>query len=325
MYYIYGVGIDLEHSVLDDSEKFPSKNSDIKINLCNSLTHDLNNQYVWYHHWNKPEDENWWLSAGRCRNGSYLLRLENAVDFLISPTGDLIQYHVFGDFKDLNVGKALFNQIIPMVLNLRGIETLHASCVLSTKGAIAFIGNGGYGKSTIAAGLVYAGLKLLSDDAVPIILDGKKLWTSSGIPRMGLWQRSRDLLEINIEIDNPSDKAFVKLSPMQYKHGNFPLTHIYFLNPSDKTTNTSIISMETQEIFIELTRAAHRLDLTNNAMLKHQFNILHQTAKLITARKLIYHRDISNIKELCQTVLFDLESSVTNDLQEVPENACIGI
>ena len=314
MFCVYGIVLDLPQEVVGELglDCIDGKKADIKVIRGDLDTLNKNEDaFQWYHHWNKPQDENWWLSAGHCKDGSYLLRLENAVDFLISPKGDLIQYHVFGDFKDINAVKALFNQIIPMVLNLRGKETLHASCVLCQEGAIAFVGNGGYGKSTLASALIRTGLKLLSDDAVPIILDGERLWTSSGIPRMGLWPRSRNLLGINVEIDNPSDKAFVKLAPMQYKHGNFLLTHIYFLNPSNKAANTRIIPMETQETFIELTRAAHRLDLTDNTMLKRQFVVLHQVTKLITAKKLIYPSDIPSIEELCKAVLFDLKHNAS--------------
>lgn len=313
MYSIYGIDIDLKHLVLDDLEQLPDKNPNIKISQCNSPLFVSSDYCVWYHHWNRTEDKNWWLLAGHCKDGSYLLRLENAVDFLISPEGDLIQYHIWGDFKDINVGQALFNQIIPMVLNLRGTEVLHASSVFSSKGAVAFVGNGGYGKSTLASSLVYAGLKLLSDDAVPLRLDSKRLWTSSGIPRMGLWPRSRDLLGINMEIDNPSDKAYVKMSPVQYKSGDSLLKHIYFLNPSGEEANIKIAPMETQETLIELIRAAHRLDLTDNAMLKRQFIFLHQVAKFTVAKKLIYHPDIPDIKELYQAVLLDLEHNASKD------------
>jgi hypothetical protein len=330
MFCIYGLVLDLEDEISRDLIPCEDFRCEIKVRRSDLSFLRDKNEIKWYHHWNKLGDKNWWLSAGHCKDGSYHLRLENAVDFLISPKGDLIQYHIFEDFKDRNVGKALFNQIIPMVLNLRGIETLHASCVLSTKGAIAFVGNGGYGKSTLAAGLLHMGLKLLSDDAVPLRLESERLWTSSGVPRMGLWPRSRDLLGVNVEIDIPSDKAYVKMSPVQFKSGDFPLTHIYFLNPSDKETGVKIISMETQETFIELTRAAHRLDLTDNKMLRRQFIVLHQVSKQTIAKKLIYHADIPDIKELCQAVLFDLESSTSSeitlsDLQEISKSVCMSI
>ena len=303
--------VDLHQITLDGPEEVFNKQPDIKIENCSQPISPKEDFVKWYHHWRKSPSGVLWLSAGHCKDSSYILRFENAVDFLISPKGDLIQYHVFGSYTNNHTQSALFNQVIPMVMNLRGTEVLHASSILSLKGAVAFIGNGGYGKSTLAAGLVQAGLQLLSDDVVPLIFYGKELWTSSGLPRMGLWPHARQLLTPNGKADDNPDKSLFKLTSTQYKSGNFPLKHIYFLNPSNKTTNTKIIPMETQETFIELTRAAHRLDLTDNAMLKRQFIVLHQVAELITAKKLIYPFDIPNIEELCQAVLFDLKHSAS--------------
>ena len=299
--------VDLHHITLDGPEEVFNKQPDIKVENCSQSISPEEGFVKWYHHWRKSPSGILWLSAGRCKDGSYILRFENAVDFLISPKGDLIQYHVFGNYTNNHTQSALFNQVIPMVMNLRGTEVLHASSILSLKGAVTFIGNGGYGKSTLAAGLVQAGLQLLSDDVVPLIFYGKELWTSSGLPRMGLWPHARQLLTPNGKADENPDKSLFKLTSTQYKSGNFPLKHIYFLKPSDESVSITTAPMTAQRTFIELVRAAHRLDLTDHAMLQRQFKTLQQVVQIINAKELIYPASIPDIKGLCSTVIRDLD------------------
>ena len=55
---------------------------------------------------------------------------------------------------------------LPMILQARGTEVLHASAILTAQGVVAFCGESGTGKSTIAVGFNRRGYKLWADDAV---------------------------------------------------------------------------------------------------------------------------------------------------------------
>ena len=284
--------------------------SDIKVKHCGTQKwSDITNNVRWYHHWEKTSEGDSWLSAGYCRNGWYLLHFDKGVDFLISHNGNEIYYSISSGFPVCDVLTVLSNQVIPMVMNLRGTEVLHASSIWTPNGAAAFVGNGGYGKSTLAASLVQKGSPLLSDDAVPLIYHGQEFWTTSGLPIMGLWPRAQRLVSINGKPYKPYEKTRIKLNSTQYKSGEFPLACIYFLKPTEKNTTIEIISMPIQQTLIELVRAAHRLDLNDHNMLQRQFNTLKQVAELIPSKVIIYPKGIPDIEKLRSALLCDFHNN----------------
>ena len=57
-------------------------------------------------------------------------------------------------------------QALPMILQVRGHEVLHASAVAMPQGVVALCGESGVGKSTLAYGLHRRGYRLCADDAI---------------------------------------------------------------------------------------------------------------------------------------------------------------
>ncbi len=61
---------------------------------------------------------------------------------------------------------AYYRSVLPLVLQARGIEALHASAVETSCGVVAFAAVSGTGKSTLAAALAGAGYPAWADDVV---------------------------------------------------------------------------------------------------------------------------------------------------------------
>src|SRR5829696_6052636 len=59
-----------------------------------------------------------------------------------------------------------YRTVLPMALQVRGLEVLHASAVLTPRGVVALCAVSGTGKSTVAFGLSQRGWPLWADDAV---------------------------------------------------------------------------------------------------------------------------------------------------------------
>jgi hypothetical protein len=70
------------------------------------------------------------------------------------------------------VEDAYHRNVLPLVLQLRGHEVLHASAVSSESGLIVLCGVSGAGKSTFAYGLSQRGYPVWADDAVALDVDG---------------------------------------------------------------------------------------------------------------------------------------------------------
>ena len=62
---------------------------------------------------------------------------------------------------------AWINSVLPLVVQARGTQVLHASAVVGREGVVAFCGTSGTGKSTLAACLAERGYSAFADDALP--------------------------------------------------------------------------------------------------------------------------------------------------------------
>jgi hypothetical protein len=124
--------------------------------------------FVWFHNW-READGKFILSCARKRAGNddthHLLRFPKLADFLISDSS-VTCYPRPGCSED-SLNHLLLDQIIPRIWAHYGHLVLHASAVQLASGhIIAFLGESGWGKSTLVAALQARGGRLLSDDSV---------------------------------------------------------------------------------------------------------------------------------------------------------------
>jgi hypothetical protein len=125
-----------------------------------------------------------WLAAGGAvvaRSGT--VGRERWVDvptlgeFVFDEITDEVRAHVRARTGLARVRDTYRRAVLPMILQARGIEVLHASAVLTERGVLALAGPSGVGKSTLAMGLAGQGHRPWADDAVG--------WdVSDGVPRV---------------------------------------------------------------------------------------------------------------------------------------------
>jgi hypothetical protein len=76
---------------------------------------------------------------------------------------------------------------LPHLLSARGSVVLHASCAIKDGIAVAFVGRQRAGKSSIAAGLVTAGWRLVADDSLVVTAAGGRIRVAPSFPALRLW------------------------------------------------------------------------------------------------------------------------------------------
>ena len=278
---------------------------DITIHFASTAPPHSDAPIDWYHTW-RARDGSCWLSAGKTPDGWYCLRALEG-EFRVSPDGRRVQSWLHHDYKPDELRHRLLNQVLPMILNHIGSEVLHASSVCSKKGALAFVGNGGYGKSTLAAGMIEQGCSLLSDDAVPLWPRGEEVWTSHGPAEMGLWSGARPVSASPSPDNGKPTKERVKLAPPQHRCGDFPLFRLYFLQPSSGQPRAEVRALASRDCLMELVRATHRMDVTDEAMLRRQTNTLRNVARCLPAGILTYPSGLPDRARVIEAVLSDLE------------------
>jgi hypothetical protein len=116
----------------------------------------------------------------------------------VTRDGGTITWYRPSDADEVNARLDIVGTLLPFALHLTDRLVLHGSSVAFDGGAVAFLAPSGTGKSTLAMGLTTAGARFLSDDAVPVRIDGAGAFAAPGVPsprfREDSFKRFSDLL-----------------------------------------------------------------------------------------------------------------------------------
>lgn len=123
----------------------------------------------WIHHWHAPSGDIS-ISLARTSKG-YLLRFPSLADFIIDEAICRISAWPAPETDEDTLRHLLLDQVLPRVLAHQGRLVLHASAVCVDGQALAFAGETGQGKSTLAASLHLSGYPLLTDDGLLIRIE----------------------------------------------------------------------------------------------------------------------------------------------------------
>ncbi len=128
------------------------------------------------------------------RGAAYLLRFPGYADFDVSADGTAVVCHPAID-TDLATAEHLYiNQVLPLALSQQGRLAFHASAVTVPGGAVAFLGQTGMGKSTLAAAFARTGGSFLTDDGLLLRASGDDYLVLPNHPSIRLWDDSHQAL-----------------------------------------------------------------------------------------------------------------------------------
>ena len=112
-----------------------------------------------------------WYRYARLPDRSSYVRWDGLGEFLVSSDGRRLACRMFDGAMSESFQVYLVQRALSFALLKRGFEPLHATAVVVDGQSIAFIGNSGFGKSSLAACFLNQGHKLLTDDLL-LILQG---------------------------------------------------------------------------------------------------------------------------------------------------------
>ena len=134
----------------------------------------------------------------------------------------------------------LLGPVFAFVLRLRGFSVLHASAAVIRGNAVAFVGPGGAGKSTIAGALARGGYPILSDDTAVLEEISEEFCLRPAYPHVRLWPDSvsnlfgaKDTLPKLVPSCEWWDKCFLDLDQpgFRFQTEPAPLRRIFLLEP----------------------------------------------------------------------------------------------
>jgi hypothetical protein len=261
-------------------------------------------------HWRLPSGEPW-LSAARNDEG-YLLRFHDHADFVMDGDGREIVCRYWREGATETLRHLLIDQVMPLALNLRGAEALHASAVLVDGQAIAFTGPTGAGKSTLAAAFGRAGHTVLADDCLGVIDGGAAFEVVPAYPELRLWRDALSYLDLDRHPAAPvadySDKERFAFDASGVDPSrNYPLRAVYVLDEDSREDGGTVVrKMRPRETVIELIRSAFRFEVEDRVMLERQLGVFTRMAASLPVRRVSAPKDLERLPDLRDTIIRSL-------------------
>jgi hypothetical protein len=167
-----------------------------------------------------------------------LLKPDHVAHFWVTDGTDVVIQRA-REASDEDIRAYLLGSVFGALLHQRGILPLHASAIATARGAVAFAGPVGIGKSTLAAVFHKRGYHVLADDicAVSLTARGAPLVTPA-YPQLNLWADALNKIGSPIEILRRTrivtEKYGLPVSA-QFSTVSVPLHAIYELSSTNMT------------------------------------------------------------------------------------------
>jgi hypothetical protein len=258
-----------------------------------------------YHQWTFA-DGNPWTLFFRQSNG-YLLRFPRLADFEVTRDGSQVQSWAAPEAAASTVRHLYLNQVLPLALSRQGKLVLHASAVDIGGRAVAFVGESGRGKSTLAASFATSGAGLLTDDGLLLEWAAGELNVVPSHPSIRLWQDSQEALLSGEAAMAPAltytTKArFLAGADFSYCEQPRPLSRIYFLG-SGEASSPAIQRAKSATTLIELVRNSFLLDIGEQEMLGQYFGEITTIANMPIHYDLDYPRRFADLPLLREMII----------------------
>jgi hypothetical protein len=228
---------------------------------------------------------------------------------LIEDEGRTITLRPYRELPERTLQHLLIDQVLPRVLTHRGRLVLHAGCVATPRGAVAFLGESGAGKSTLCAEFARAGHPLLSDDGIAVATSG------AGFEAIGTYPGLRLLpAPLSVLFDARSARATVahytekrRLHPgagqLALAAGAVPLRAFYVLECG---SGIEIAPLPDREAFLSLVRSSFLLHLDDPERSRGLFDRIGGLRDAVPVRRLTYPREFTRLPAVREALLTDL-------------------
>lgn len=249
-----------------------------------------------------------WFQRDRIPDGSDHLRWGDLFECRVSPDGRLLEYKELSGATDAAFSAYVLTSALSFSLLKLDVEHLHATCVVVDERVVGFLGQPGAGKSTLAAQFVVAGARLLTDDLLVLMSDGRHLQAQPGLPRIKLVPESaRAVFGDNLHgmpMNPLTSKLVCPLDAEQFCDEQRPLACLYVLDPG--AGPFAIDRLPPQEAFLALTEHTYNAAVAEPERLRRHFNFTASVSRRTLTKRLSVPRGFDKLAQVREGVLKDL-------------------
>lgn len=232
-----------------------------------------------------------------------VFRFPATADFYLEP--GQIRGHLLGPGGRDQMELRLLGPVLAYWLERLGLPALHASAVcLDAGGAVGFLAHPGAGKSSLAAMLVQAGARLLTDDVLPIEeVDGTFL-ARPGFPQMRLEPDTARLFRGRTEglaAISPDDSK-LHVPADAFCAAAVPLAALYVVER--RPGPLEIVPLPRRQAVIELVRHSFSPYLVEAAGLQpRRLDLFSRLVRQVPIHRLLYPSGLERLPQVAEAVL----------------------
>lgn len=261
------------------------------------------------HDWQNARQETTMTCARR--GDSYLLGFPGVAVFHVCPQKSLIEVFPEESTNEIESVRMLLDQVLPRLLFHKGHVVLHASAVvLFGKAAVAFLGETGRGKSTLAGSFHKSGAGFLTDDCLLIQAIDSGLLAIPAYSSLRLWPDSFDALgyELPTGMSNKLSEGKYRLAIKQRESGllEAKLAALFVLGSPDDAPVDGRVSckpLSGSQAMMSLIESAFVLDPVSVDAARQNFSLLGMLSKQDTPiYSLNYERNHTLLPQVRATV-----------------------
>lgn len=261
----------------------------------------------------KPRAAEWFQHA--ClRDGSNYLRWSELFEFLVSADGCRIAGRPLTHVAFEAFHTYLLGVVLSFSLLKRGLDPLHATAVVVDGRAVGFLGDTGYGKSSLGGAFIQIGYPVLTDDLL-VLREGDQGFSAyPGPPRIKLFPEiARNLLGeqvTGIPMNPLTRKLVIPLDRHQSHQAAVPLKALYALTrPSvgrESGGRVMFRRLPQRKAFLMLLKSAFNTDIIESERLRRQFLLCARIASTVPMKLLSYPRNLASLPLVRDAILSDL-------------------
>jgi hypothetical protein len=262
----------------------------------------------------ETESDSWYRHA-RLSDGCSYARWQGVGEFLVSADGREIacRPHSRSSMESFQV--YLLGQALSFAIVKQGFEPLHATTVVVHGEAVVFLGESGFGKSTLAACFLDAGHRMLTDDLLLLRHTARRVIAYPGPARIKLLppiarKYMHDTAQ-GVHMNPDTEKLILPLERALRCPTPAPVRAIYAITPApkhDRKTGIHIEPLSARDAFLKLLENTFNYRLADPQRLSRQFTATVRLVDAMPVRKLCYPRVLRRLPQVRDTILRDLDS-----------------
>lgn len=265
-----------------------------------------------------------WFESHVCPDRSTYVRWSGLYEFKIDADGSRVACRCLNGGDQTVLQNFLFGPALSFALVQQGLEPLHAAAVRVDEGAIGFLGDCSFGKSTLLASFLQAGHRLVTDDLLMLVASGDHLTALPGSGRIKLHpdsaaafldarERGEPLNALTVKKSFPVDDARVQRSRL-------PLKHLYVLPaPDDRrdVTSVRIVPLSQAALFQALLKNSFNVEILTRERLERQFAGAARVAGGVAGFLLQYPDGMHHLPLVRQRIVDHVRSALTVDRRHI--------